>query len=75
VTTRSAGYRDLVSGAGQEQNFEVECPHCHKTFVGEPIEGGRAARYLGFKCPHCKLFIPLRRARDAGLSRNPDAAS
>ena len=42
-----------VSGVTEEQSFEVECPHCHKTFDGEPIEGGRAARYLGFKCPHC----------------------
>jgi len=61
-----------MSGVTEEQGFEVECPHCRKTFSGEPIEGGRAARYLGFKCPHCKLFVPLRRATDAGLSRDPD---
>ena len=35
----------------------------------------RAARYLGFKCPHCKLFVPLQRATDAGMSRDPEAAS
>jgi phage FluMu protein Com len=64
-----------VSGVTEEQSFEVECPHCHKTFDGEPIEGGRAARYLGFKCPHCKLFVPLQRATDAGLSRDPNAPS
>ena len=23
---------------------------------------GRAARYRGFKCPHCKLFVPFERA-------------
>ena len=61
-----------VSGVGQ-QSFEVECPHCHKTFDAEPMPGGGAARYRGFKCPHCKLFVPLERATDAGLSRDTDA--
>jgi DNA-directed RNA polymerase subunit RPC12/RpoP len=42
--------------------FEVECPHCHKSFAAEPMRGGRAARYRGFKCPHCNLFVPLERA-------------
>jgi hypothetical protein len=37
--------------------YEVECPHCHKPFSAELIEGS-AARYRGFKCPHCKLFVP-----------------
>jgi hypothetical protein len=26
------------------------------------MDGGDAARYHGFKCPHCKLFVPLERA-------------
>ena len=64
----------LVDGVIKEGSFEVECPHCHKMFAAEPIEGGRAARYNGFKCTHCKLFVPLERATDAGLSRDPDAA-
>jgi phage FluMu protein Com len=67
-----------VSGVGQ-QSFEVECPHCHKSFDAEPMAGGRAARYRGFKCPHCKLFVPLERAADRALieplSRDTDAAS
>jgi hypothetical protein len=25
---------------------------------------GRAARYAGFKCPHCKLFVPFERVAD-----------
>jgi transposase-like protein len=75
VTTDRAGYAASVSGVAEEQQFEVECPHCHKTFAGERIEGGRAARYRGFKCPHCKLFVPLQRATDSGLSRARDAAS
>jgi phage FluMu protein Com len=37
--------------------YEVECPHCHKSFSAKLIEGA-AARYRGFKCPHCKLFVP-----------------
>ena len=63
-----------MSGVTREGSYDVECPHCHKTFAAEPIEGGRAARYLGFKCPHCKLFVPLRRATDTGLSRDSDVA-
>jgi DNA-directed RNA polymerase subunit RPC12/RpoP len=42
---------------------EVVCPHCKKTFTAELIEGS-AARYRGFKCPHCKLFVPATRAED-----------
>jgi hypothetical protein len=55
----------------------VECPHCRKSFSAEPIKGGDAARYRGFKCPHCKLFVPLHRAADRDLleplSRDTDA--
>ena len=40
---------------------EVVCPHCKKTFTGTLIAGG-AERYRGFKCPHCKLFVPAERA-------------
>jgi phage FluMu protein Com len=61
--------------AAADRSIDVECPHCHKNFAAEPIDGGRAARYLGFKCPHCKLFVPLERATDAPLDRDPDAAS
>ena len=58
-----------MSGVADEQSFEVECPHCHKGFSAAPIEGGRAARYLGFKCPHCKLFVPLQRATEVDVNR------
>jgi phage FluMu protein Com len=46
-------------------DHEIHCPHCHKRFTGELIEG-RAARYEGFKCPHCKLFVPLKRVEEQG---------
>ena len=38
----------------------IVCPHCKKTFDGELIDGA-AARYRGYKCPHCKLFVPAER--------------
>ena len=41
-------------------SFEVECPHCHRTFAAELLAGA-AQRYRGFKCPHCKLFVPAER--------------
>jgi hypothetical protein len=46
---------------GVAESFDVECPHCHKSFAAELLEGA-AARYRGFKCPHCKLFVPAERA-------------
>ena len=39
----------------------ASCPHCHKPFAAELIAGG-AERHRGFKCPHCKLFVPASRA-------------
>ena len=69
---RRPGYTASVSRV-EERSFDVECPHCHKGFAAEPIDGGRAARYLGFKCPHCKLFVPLQRATDGELTRDPNA--
>ena len=46
--------------------YDVTCPHCRKRFTASPIEGA-AARYRGFKCPHCKLFIPWERVGETGL--------
>jgi DNA-directed RNA polymerase subunit RPC12/RpoP len=42
------------------QTYEVVCPHCKKTFRGELL--GEADRRQGFKCPHCRLFVPYDRA-------------
>ena len=28
---------------------------------------GAAERYRGFKCPHCRLFVPYERAEESGL--------
>jgi hypothetical protein len=59
-----------VSETTVEPGFEVECPHCHRSFAAEPIRGGRAARYRGFKCPHCRLFVPLDRVARTSGSRD-----
>ena len=56
------------SQAGSSQ--VINCPHCRKPFEAELIEGG-VERHRGFKCPHCKLFVPESRAEDAPLSRDP----
>jgi hypothetical protein len=44
------------------QTIEVVCPHCKKTFNAALMAGG-AERYRGFKCPHCRLFVPAARAQ------------
>ena len=33
---------------------------------------GGVERHRGFKCPHCKLFVPESRVEDAPLGRDPD---
>ncbi|HVS85610.1 MAG TPA: hypothetical protein VHD91_08255 [Gaiellaceae bacterium] len=57
----------------EQAEFSIECPHCHKQFQAEPLPVGRAARYHGFKCPHCNLFVPISRAEQEPLSRDTDA--
>jgi phage FluMu protein Com len=63
-----------MTAEAQSDNTQViSCPHCRKTFAAELIAGG-PERHRGFKCPHCKLFVPeSRAAEDAPLSR--DSAS
>src|SRR4051794_14006350 len=54
---------------------DVICPHCKKTFTA-PLMDGAAERYRGFKCPHCKLFVPAARgARRLGPCPAPAAAT
>ena len=47
--------------------YEVECPHCGKPFQAELLDGG-TERLQGFKCPHCRLFVPLQRAEEQELA-------
>ena len=56
----------------QEGATEVSCPHCRKRFVPAPL-ARPSARHRGYKCPHCRLFVPIERAADAPLTRDPDA--
>ena len=42
--------------------FVAECPHCGKEFEAEVL--GESERNLGFKCPHCRLFVSFRAADD-----------
>jgi hypothetical protein len=49
---------------------EATCPHCRKAFVPSPLPRP-TARQRGYKCPHCRLFVPLERAADAAISRDP----
>jgi tRNA(Ile2) C34 agmatinyltransferase TiaS len=56
---------DLTS----DTTTKASCPHCHRTFSAALIAGG-PERHRGFKCPHCKLFVPESRAEDTPLSRD-----
>ena len=55
----------MAEAAPQNRAFEIECPHCHKSFQGKLLAAD-SPRHAGFKCPHCKLFITYERARDDG---------
>ena len=37
---------------------ELVCPHCHKEFDAELLGSGGQT---GYKCPHCRLFVPFDR--------------
>jgi DNA-directed RNA polymerase subunit RPC12/RpoP len=47
--------------------FEVVCPHCKKPFAAELL-AGTAERYMGFKCPHCRLFVPYERVDEGPVA-------
>ena len=46
--------------------YDVSCPHCKKSFQSELLTGA-TARHHGFKCPHCRLFVPYVRAEEQDL--------
>jgi transposase-like protein len=45
-----------VAEGARKEDFDVECPHCHRHFQAELL-GPRSPRQAGFKCPHCRLFV------------------
>ena len=61
----------MAGDARVDTTQRTSCPHCRKPFEAELIEGG-VERHRGFKCPHCKLFVPESRVEDAPLSRDRD---
>jgi DNA-directed RNA polymerase subunit RPC12/RpoP len=50
------------------ENETAVCPHCKKPFESELL--AENSRHEGFKCPHCRLFVPAERANgdDAAAS-------
>ena len=60
----------MASDVRMSDEQRVSCPHCKKSFLAAIIAGG-VERHRGFKCPHCRLFVPESRAEDAPLSRDP----
>jgi DNA-directed RNA polymerase subunit RPC12/RpoP len=51
----------LVSESPVELTDAVICPHCHRDLRHARVLGDSHSRRRGFKCPHCRLFVPLER--------------
>jgi len=51
-----------------EGQYDVVCPHCRKPFTAEVLTGA-TERHQGFKCPHCRLFVPFERVAAQGEQR------
>lgn len=51
-----------MAAAEPDNIHRLVCPHCHKRFSSQLITG---SRQRGFKCPHCRLFVPLDRAEES----------
>jgi tRNA(Ile2) C34 agmatinyltransferase TiaS len=62
-----------MSTPDQVEGFTITCPHCHKPFDAPSVQG--KGRIRGFKCPHCRLFVPFDRVTEQGLTRDPDASA
>ena len=60
---RAAGTFLQVSAPAR---YAVSCPHCKKRFNGA-LMAGSTARYRGFKCPGCRLFVSYARAEELNL--------
>jgi DNA-directed RNA polymerase subunit RPC12/RpoP len=63
-----------MAGRAAHATYQVDCPHCGKSFEGELLAGSSPRGSRGFKCPHCRLFVPYERANgkaDADRPREP----
>ena len=46
----------------RDVEHEIACPHCRKSFRADLL--GADTKRRGFKCPHCRLFVPLARVEE-----------
>jgi hypothetical protein len=61
----------VAGGAEIESVVGLTCPHCHRPFEAALL--GAKSVLRGFKCPHCRLFVPAARAdADAPPARARD---
>jgi endogenous inhibitor of DNA gyrase (YacG/DUF329 family) len=60
-----------MAGRAAHASYQVDCPHCGKTFEGELLTGRALGSRRGFKCPHCRLFVPFERATTASPAAHP----
>jgi DNA-directed RNA polymerase subunit RPC12/RpoP len=60
----------MAQALAPDAGFEVVCPHCKKPFEAELL-AGPAERYTGFKCPHCRLFVPHERVDEEPVADSP----
>jgi hypothetical protein len=61
-----------VADRAAHASYQVECPHCGKTFEGELLTAASSPSARGFKCPHCRLFVPFERANGEPLAGGAD---
>jgi DNA-directed RNA polymerase subunit RPC12/RpoP len=61
-----------VADRTAKASYEVVCPHCGKPFEGKLLTAASAPRSRGFKCPHCRLFVPFERANGEPLADGAD---
>jgi DNA-directed RNA polymerase subunit RPC12/RpoP len=61
-----------VPDRSAQATYYVVCPHCRKPFEAELMTAARGTRARGFKCPHCRLFVPFERANGERLADAAD---
>jgi DNA-directed RNA polymerase subunit RPC12/RpoP len=54
-----------MARSAAQPRFDVVCPHCKKEFEAELLADPGTGEPRGFKCPHCRLFVPHERANAA----------
>jgi DNA-directed RNA polymerase subunit RPC12/RpoP len=57
-----------MADRGETAQYSVTCPHCSKAFTA-PAFVDETGRQRGFKCPHCRLFVPFERTEATPQAR------